>query len=57
VLVAHPGLSGGGYILAAGVHLVVTEYGAADLRSADEGERRRRLIAVAAPEFRDRLAV
>lgn len=42
---------------AADVHLVVTEHGVADLRGIDAAERRRRLIAVAAPEFRDRLAV
>jgi acyl-CoA hydrolase len=41
---------------AADVHLVVTEHGVADLRGADDHERRRRLIAVAAPKFRDRLA-
>jgi acyl-CoA hydrolase len=38
------------------VHLVVTEYGVADLREADAVERRRRLVAIAAPEFRDQLA-
>lgn len=37
------------------VHIVVTEYGIADLRDADATERRRRLIAVAAPEFREML--
>ena len=37
------------------VHLVVTEYGIADLRNADAAERRRRLIAVAGPEFRESL--
>ncbi|HEU5449212.1 MAG TPA: acetyl-CoA hydrolase/transferase C-terminal domain-containing protein [Acidimicrobiia bacterium] len=41
---------------AADVHLVVTEHGVADLRGADAAERRRRLAAVAAPEFRDQLA-
>jgi acyl-CoA hydrolase len=41
---------------AADVHLVVTEYGVADLRGADAAERRRRLLDIAAPEFRDRLA-
>jgi acyl-CoA hydrolase len=41
---------------AADVHVVVTEHGVADLRGWDEAERRRRLAAVAAPEFRDRLA-
>lgn len=38
------------------VHVVVTEHGVADLRGTDGAERRRRLVAVAAPEFRDRLA-
>ena len=38
------------------VHLVVTEHGVADLREADALERRRRLAAIAAPEFRDHLA-
>ncbi|HKN92060.1 MAG TPA: acetyl-CoA hydrolase/transferase C-terminal domain-containing protein [Acidimicrobiia bacterium] len=33
------------------VDVVVTEHGVADLRGADEAERRRRLIAIAAPEF------
>lgn len=37
------------------VGFVVTEHGVADLRGASEDERRRRLIAVAAPEFRDDL--
>jgi len=41
---------------AADVHVVVTEQGVADLRGADAAERRRRLIAVSAPEFRDQLA-
>ena len=41
---------------AADVHVVVTEHGVADLRGADAPERRRRLIAVSAPEFRDQLA-
>ena len=40
---------------AADVHLVVTEHGVADLRGVDAAERRRRLIAIAAPEFRDQL--
>ena len=39
----------------ADVHVVVTEYGVADLRGADAAERRRCLIAVSAPEFRDQL--
>ncbi|MDQ1492140.1 MAG: hypothetical protein QOJ23_4654 [Actinomycetota bacterium] len=37
------------------VHMVVTEHGVADLRGINDGERRRRLAAVAAPEFRDAL--
>ena len=41
---------------AAHVHLVVTENGVADLRGADAAERQRRLIAIAAPEFREQLA-
>ncbi len=35
--------------------VVVTEYGAADLRGLDHHERARALIAVAAPAHRDRL--
>jgi hypothetical protein len=35
------------------VHFVVTEHGVADLRDADAAERRRRLIAIADPDFRD----
>jgi acyl-CoA hydrolase len=41
---------------AADVHLVVTEHGVADLRGVDAAERRRRLVAIAAPEFRETLA-
>ena len=41
---------------AADVHIVVTEHGIADLRGADGAERRQRLAAIAAPEFRDQLA-
>jgi acyl-CoA hydrolase len=41
---------------AADVGVVVTEHGIADLRGTDAAERRRRLLAVAAPEFRDELA-
>jgi acyl-CoA hydrolase len=40
---------------AADVHLVVTEHGVADLRGVDAAERRRRLVAVSAPDFRDQL--
>lgn len=36
--------------------VVVTEYGAADLRGLDHHERARALIAVAAPDHRERLA-
>ena len=38
------------------VHLVVTEHGVADLRGIDADERRHRLTAIAAPEFRAGLA-
>jgi acyl-CoA hydrolase len=38
------------------VHLVVTEHGVADLRGIDADERRHRLTAIAAPEFRPGLA-
>jgi itaconate CoA-transferase len=37
------------------VHVVVTEHGVADLRGVDAAERRARIAAVAAPEFRDGL--
>lgn len=37
------------------VDMIVTEYGVADLRGASFVERRRRLAAIAHPEFRDRL--
>lgn len=37
------------------VHYVVTEYGVAALHGADIAERARRLIAIAAPEFREPL--
>lgn len=39
------------------VDVVVTEHGVADLRGCPDGERARRLIAVAAPEHRAELAV
>jgi 4-hydroxybutyrate CoA-transferase len=38
------------------VDLVVTEYGVAELREASNEERIERLIAIAAPQFRDELA-
>jgi acyl-CoA hydrolase len=41
---------------ASDVNVVVTEHGIADLRGVDAAERRRRLTAIAAPEFRDQLA-
>jgi acyl-CoA hydrolase len=37
------------------VDVIVTEYGAAELRAASEGERAMRLIEVAAPEHREGL--
>ena len=37
------------------VDVVVTEYGVAHLRGCSIGERARRMIAIAAPEFRDQL--
>ena len=36
--------------------VVVTEYGAADLRGLDHQERARALISIALPDHRDRLA-
>jgi acyl-CoA hydrolase len=36
--------------------IVVTEYGVADLRGLDHGERARALIAIAPPEHRESLA-
>jgi acyl-CoA hydrolase len=37
------------------IDVVVTEYGIAHLRGVDDGERARRLVAIAAPEHRDSL--
>ncbi len=37
------------------VDLIATEFGIADLRGASEEERARRLVAIAAPAFRDRV--
>ena len=37
------------------VDMVVTEHGVADLRGLDDAHRAERLIAVAAPEHRERL--
>ncbi|HEX5587302.1 MAG TPA: acetyl-CoA hydrolase/transferase C-terminal domain-containing protein, partial [Acidimicrobiia bacterium] len=38
------------------IEVVVTEHGIADLRGADDDERARRLVAVAAPEHRSSLS-
>jgi hypothetical protein len=38
------------------VDVVVTEFGMADLRLCDSAERRRRMVEIAAPEFREQLA-
>ena len=38
------------------VDVVVTEYGVADLRDLDDGERATRLLAIVAPQHRDQLA-
>jgi acyl-CoA hydrolase len=37
------------------VHYVITEYGIAELHGRDLAERARRLIAIAAPQFRESL--
>lgn len=37
------------------IDLVVTEWGVADLRHCDLGQRAERLIAIAAPQFREPL--
>ena len=51
-----PRLDGGIVTTArADVDVVVTEHGAAHLRGCSIGERARRLVTVAAPEFRDEL--
>ena len=51
-----PRLDGGIVTTArADVDVVVTEHGAAHLRGCSIGERARRLVTVAAPEFRDAL--
>jgi acyl-CoA hydrolase len=41
---------------AAAADMVVTEWGVAELRGCDGKERARRMIAIAAPQFRDALA-
>lgn len=51
-----PRLSGPATIGRADVDVVVTEYGAAHLRDVSLSERARRLVAIAAPQFRDELA-
>ena len=38
------------------VDAIVTEFGIAELRGQSLDERRRRIIAIAAPQFRDQLA-
>jgi acyl-CoA hydrolase len=48
-------LGGPATIGRADVDVVVTEYGVADLRNVSLSERARRLIAIAAPQFRERL--
>ena len=48
-------LSGPATVGRADVDVVVTEHGVADLRNASLSERAQRLIAVAAPEFREGL--
>lgn len=51
-----PGLQGNPVTLGrADVDLVITEFGVADLRNATLEQRARRLIAIAAPEFRETL--
>ncbi len=51
-----PALSGPVSTARADVGLVVTEYGVADLRGCTLSERRRRLVAIAHPDYRDALA-
>jgi acetyl-CoA hydrolase len=48
-------LSGPATVGRADVDVVVTEHGVADLRNASLAERAQRLIAIAAPEFREGL--
>jgi acetyl-CoA hydrolase len=48
-------LSGPATIPRADAGLIVTEHGVADLRGLSLGERARRLISIAAPQFRDQL--
>jgi acetyl-CoA hydrolase len=48
-------LSGPASIPRADAGLIVTEHGVADLRGLSLGERARRLISIAAPQFRDEL--
>ncbi|GAB5464813.1 MAG: hypothetical protein Kapaf2KO_02490 [Candidatus Kapaibacteriales bacterium] len=50
-------MPGGGVVTTrAHVHYVVTEYGIADLYAQNLKERAKRLIAIAHPDHRDRLA-
>ena len=51
-----PRLAGAASIDASLVDLVITEWGVATLRGATPDERARRLIAIAHPEWRERLA-
>jgi itaconate CoA-transferase len=51
-----PRLSGPATIGRADIGIVVTEHGIADLRGQTIDERRKRLIAIADPAFRDELA-
>lgn len=51
-----PTLSGPATLGRSDIDVVVTEYGVAELRGASLAQRARRLIAIAAPRFRDELA-
>lgn len=51
-----PRLSGPATLGRSDIDVVVTEHGVADLRGASLAQRARRLIAIAAPQFRDELA-
>jgi acetyl-CoA hydrolase len=50
-----PQLSGPATVTRSDVDLVVTEHGVADLRHCDLSQRAQRLIAIAAPQFREAL--
>ncbi len=49
------GLSGPVTTARSDVSIVVTEHGVADLRGKSLGERRKAMIALAAPQFREQL--